>query len=458
MKRGQRRRRKRSREFQAIKEFLMHYFRSLGVLLGLLCLCAPARAETYRLEQAVVHALKVNPAVESKVLLLEQARMNVGVAQSFFWPRVSLVAGTNAVENFNAVNTYSADDLTSQSWTQGVRLQWSLFAGFAHLNNLEKSRLSVDMERARARQARLELGVNVQLQFLQLLKSREDLKSAEESVSRIKTQLKAAEEFVKVGMAPYLNVLQNKVDLAKAQQQVIRVRNDIRNAEVQLNKYLGYPPEQHIVYKGDLRDFSGVVSASEAEAIQEALRRRPDLEIARKAVAVALKDMHIALGEYLPRVDATYDNMRFSRDYEDEHYTDYTRRYWSVGLNFSWDAFTGGSTTFTVLGDKKRAQSLRKEYEDALSGARTDVIRSLLDIQAARELIGTSRAGVDAARESYAMANKRYMTNTGTITDLLDAQLKLTEAENDASRALAEYHSARARFFYHIGRENPGLK
>ena len=93
-----------------------------------------------------------------------------------------------------------------------------------------------------------------------------------------------------------------------------------------------------------------------------------------------------------------------------------------------------------------------------MSGARADVIRALLDITAARELIATSRKGVDAARESYAMANKRYMTNTGTITELLDAQLKLTQAENDASRALAEYHSARVRFFYYIGRENPGLK
>ena len=56
------------------------------------------------------------------------------------------------------------------------------------------------------------------------------------------------------------------------------------------------------------------------------------------------------------------------------------------------------------------------------------------------------------------MANKRYMTHTGTITDLLDAQLKLTQAETDASQALMEYHSARSKFFYYIGRENVSLE
>lgn len=36
--------------------------------------------------------------------------------------------------------------------------------------------------------------------------------------------------------------------------------------------------------------------------------------------------------------------------------------------------------------------------------------------------------------------------------------VRLTEAERDASQALADYHSARARFYFNIGRENPGLK
>ena len=179
--------------------------------------------------------------------------------------------------------------------------------------------------------------------------------------------------------------------------------------------------------------------------------------MAQKSVAVAFKDVDIRLGEYLPRVDLTYDDMRFNKDYDEELYRDYKRSYWAVGLNVSWEIFSGGGTTFAALGERKRAQSLQKDYEDALSGARTDVIRSLLDITAAKELIAASRKGMAAARESYAMANKRYLTHTGTITDLLDAQLKLTEAESDASRALTEYHSARAKFFYYIGRGNPGL-
>ena len=93
-----------------------------------------------------------------------------------------------------------------------------------------------------------------------------------------------------------------------------------------------------------------------------------------------------------------------------------------------------------------------------MAGARTDVIRALLDISAARELIQTTRAGIVAAQENYDMASKRYMTNVGTITELVDAQLKLSQAETDASEALMEFQNARARFFFYIGKINASLR
>ena len=188
------------------------------------------------------------------------------------------------------------------------------------------------------------------------------------------------------------------------------------------------------------------------------MRNRPDLLIAQRSIEIAYKDMHITLGRYLPRVDVTYDNISSSKEYDNSNYQGYTRNYWSLGLQFSWEIFAGGETTFQTLADRKRAQSLQKDFEDAMNAAQAEVIRSLLDIAAAKELITASKTGVTAARESYDMASTRYATHTGTITELLDAQVRLTQAEDDASRALSDFQSARARFFYYIGKENPGLK
>ena len=76
----------------------MDRFKYGWMLVAVLWLCTPAQAQEFTMEQAVEHALKGNPSVESKLLTLEQAKMNIGVAQSYFWPRVSLVSSNNRLK------------------------------------------------------------------------------------------------------------------------------------------------------------------------------------------------------------------------------------------------------------------------------------------------------------------------------------------------------------------------
>lgn len=413
---------------------------------------------TFTIGQAVEEALRANPSVESKRLMLENARMNIGVAQSFFWPRVSIVWSHNRLKNYEETNTYNSDNLSSYNWNKGLRVTYPLFVGFAHLSALQKSMLQKDVAQSQHRLACLELASNVQLQFLQLLRSREDLKAARDSIKRLEAQLASAEAFVEMDMAPYLNVLQNRTDLANARQQLIRVQNDIRNSEVQLNRYLGRPEAENIRYVGNLRDIPTRVDLTEEQAIKESLENRPDLHIAQKSIEVAFKDMRIAMAQYLPRIDLNYDNMASSKDYDDGNYHGYTRYYWSAGITFTWEIFSGGQTTFSTLAEKRRAESLRKDYEEAVNNARAELIRSMLDINAAKDLINVSQSGLKTAREAYDMATTRYETDTGTITELLDAQQRLTQAENEVAAAHWQLQSARSRLFFYLGRENPALK
>lgn len=426
------------------------------VILGMPFSSSAAEIE-YDLKRAVEHALHANPGVEAAMRTLERVKMDVGIATSYFMPTVSVFHNRGKLQNKGGVGT--SEDHSNETRGSGMRVGVNVFSGFSHLNNLHKSLLAVDVENARHRQARLELIGNIQLQFLQLLRAREEMKIVQDSKKRITTQLNAAKAFVKVGMAPYLNVLQNEVELSKVQQQEIRALNAIRSAEVMLNKYLGYDANELVRYVGDLQSFSGVVGYTEEEAVNVSLYSRPDLIMAQKSVAVAIKQSHVVAGGFLPVVNVSYDSQRFAKDYTTVRYSssDYSRSYWNLGVNVSWEIFSGGGTTYALLGERKTIAALRKAYEDTMNGARADVIRALLDIEAAKELIATSRKGMEAATESYAMANKRYNTSTGTVTELLDAQLRLTEAEADYAMALAEFHSARSRFFYNIGKENPGL-
>ena len=444
----------------------MKHSARIGILLGLFCLftAAPARGAepsaprqyTFTMGEAVAHAMEANPRLEARLRAVEQAKMQIGVAQSYFWPTGSFFYQNTNQENDGGMG--SQDDASSRSHSNGIRLGLNLFSGFSHLNNLEQSRLTKDVESARHLSARQELIANVQLQFLQLLKLREDKNTLADARKRVEAQLAAAKAFVRVEMAPKLNVLQNEVELARLVQQEITTANDIRNTEVQLNHYLGLPPDQPVAYVGSLRDFSAVQDISEEDALNMAIRQRPDAIVALKSIAVAERQSLVTAGKFLPTVSVSYDKSYYSRNYDSMMYKDYSRHYSTIGLSFNWPFFEGGGTSFQLLADRKRIAALRKEYEDTMSAIRTEVLRNMMDIDAARELVAASRKAVEAATEAYKMSETRYNTHIGTVIDLLDTQAKLTQAEGDHSQALTSFHSARAKFFYSIGMERPSLQ
>ena len=97
----------------------MRYAALLFCFVWLWSTAAQADALTFTLKQAVDHAMEANPGVEAKQLILEQAKMNVGVAQSYFWPRLSLVAGTNRIET--SVRSRSTTAAATFPATTGTR-------------------------------------------------------------------------------------------------------------------------------------------------------------------------------------------------------------------------------------------------------------------------------------------------------------------------------------------------
>jgi len=70
-----------------------------------------------------------------------------------------------------------------------------LFTGYSILNNYLKAKIQADADNARLNQSRLDLIFHIQQDFLQLLKSREDLKTVSNGIKRIESQIEASKVF-----------------------------------------------------------------------------------------------------------------------------------------------------------------------------------------------------------------------------------------------------------------------
>ena len=87
-----------------------------------------------------------------------------------------------------------------------------------------------------------------------------------------------------------------------------------------------------------------------------------------------------------------------------------------------------------------------------------EVEQSINNVIEADERIQAAQVAVASAQENFRLAQGRFDAGVGTILELTDAQLALTQAQNTEAQALADFRIALARLDRAIGRAAPGSR
>jgi len=332
-----------------------------------------------------------------------------------------------------------------------------LFTGFKLLSTYEKAALSQESAASKIRNTELSLIQSVQQNFLSLLKARADVKSGEDSVARLKEQLKVTQAFFDVGLKPRLDVLQAESDLSSAEDTLLQAKNSVATQIARLNTLLDLALTADVEYVGQLEYLPCTMGID--DALAKALKERPDLDIAQKSVEIAQKNKKITDSAFYPSLGADYDHSREGggMDVDGSHLmkTEWTE--WSVSVSASWKFFEWGKTLNESRQAGESIKQMEAERRNLEQEATYAVKANHLKLHEASERIGVTRKALDTAREAYRIAVARYQAQVGTNSDVLDSQYQLTRAESDLTQALADYQLAVANFYVSIGNKNPGL-
>ena len=406
----------------------------------------------FDLERCVKRALDLNPAMVAIRAQLKGAEYGTYSAMGDFGPSVT---GSYGWTHYDRKNTLSGE---YSDWAGSLSATQPVFHGFALLASYQKAELSKESAAASLRNVELTLIQNVQSNFLSLLKARKDVKSAEDSVARLESQLQVISAFYDVGLRPKAEVLDAEVDLASARQVQLTARNNVSTQEAQLNTLLNIPLGTKVEYVGELKrvPFNLVLK----ECLDRAYANRPDLVIGQKSVEIAEKDATIAQSRFYPSVDGKWDYVNRGTDSDlggGGTYTHRSSEYWTAGVTASMSLFESGSDFFTARQASQAVKQIQAELENTRLNAGFEVKRALLNIQEAADRILVAEKSVAAAEEAYRMAVARYQAQVGTNTDVLNAQGRLTSSEAQLSQAMADQGTAISALYVAMGEKNHGL-
>ncbi len=436
-----------------VRSRLSSSFFLIIVLLSFPCSASTQAPLTLTLKECIVRGLRDNPQLESLRKEIRAAEYGIDAAMGQMGP--SMTASYGYLRN---EHDSPARGLEQNDWMLNLNLHQPLFTGFRLLNNLEKSRLIRDVANARLEQASQAFILNVQRVFLTLLQARENVRSAQDSLIRLKSQLSVINAFYDVGLRPKIEVLQAEVDVARAEEQLLASRIAVTVQASRLNTLLALPVKKEVNYVGSLEFIPFTQDLQ--HCLQTSLKHRPDMKVAAQSIAVAQKEAKGVASGFYPQVGADvnyYSHGDTPRVNGNDYIREKDSHYWTAQVTLSYRFFESGANYHTWKQAKEKIAALEEDYKNLQNEISFQVKSSFDTLKESVERIGVTKKALGSAKESYRMAKARYEAQVGTNTDVLDAQAKVTQAEADRTRALADYQQALAALYNAMGLRNIDL-
>ncbi|MFO8032762.1 MAG: TolC family protein [Desulfohalobiaceae bacterium] len=423
------------------------------------------------LEETVETGLERNPRIQGAEFGIKSSQAEVKSSRGQFLPRASASYSRSYMDSIRSTGQTDDDylDQTQDTWTLSV--VQTLFAGKTILNSYQIAKIEEESSRVEKEAAERELIQEIQKQFLQLLKIREDRRSLEDTIERLQVGRDAAQAFHEKQLAPFVEVLQAEVDLEDAKQELSRAKNEETIRETRLNRLLDYEAQRRIDYQGNLEDIHLEQDFQVETCLQEAKEQRTELEFVENNMQIAAKEKEIALGRLMPRVELEASYVDRASDYDQKGTTtnpmtgeeqtydrDKQNQYWTAGINVEWQFFSGGQQYYRRQSMEHEVQRLRRVYQDTVSEIATEVRSAFLRLQEARERVEASRKTLETAQENYEMQEERFKRRVSTIQDLLNAQDRLTRSDANHNQALLDFQLALSELYFAMGERNYALR
>ena len=410
---------------------------------------------------ALRHSLKVKASgAESRTM--ESMRRE---ALAPFWPQLS--ANGYFADQRMAPNVYTSAGTTmarnyqvfdaDQTRNANVTAMYPLFSGGRDYYGYRAAARRADAGRHMVRATEIDVAMQARLDYLNVLRERENLRVTTELLRDIEERLRVTRETFEAGRVPRFYVLRDETELANVQQMHAMAQSRLDQSLVALKTTLGLDLASAVELIDRLEYRSVAVSID--EGIREASARQPEILAAAKQREAAEAEVRAAHGNYYPQVSLSYMyDWGWTRSRAWESQAEGTRMRgdgsegYSAGVVVTLPVFDGFMRENALNTAKSKLERAVQAEGLARQQIAKDVNQAVLMLTAADKSVEASQRGLVQAEEEARVIRERFESGRGIQLEVLDAQVALTRARFNAVSALAEYQAAQAMWLRAIGR------
>ena len=352
-------------------------------------------------QDCIKEAAKNHPDLIAAVEEVKQSEAAKKITASALFPQVT----ANLDASTAKTSTSAHSSYTSDNYTYGVTGTQLIFNGNQTVDNVKAASENIKASQQNYRFTSTEVRLRLRTAFVNLLKSQESIKVAEDIVSIRKSNLELITLRYESGLEHRGALLTAEANLAQAIFQLAQAKRDVELAQWQLTKEMGRKEFIPISVKGE---FKVVDSAKNKPNIETLANSNPSLlqiTAQKNAAEFGLKSAYASFYPTLSGLAGANKN--------DSHWLPRGNQ-WNLGLSLSMPIFEGGLRFAQV----SQAQGLLSQLKENERSTRDGIIVALeqtwTSLQDAIEIVDVQYKNLIATEERSKIAEVEY--GTGFIT------------------------------------------
>lgn len=412
--------------------------------------------------KALEIALSENPTVKVADKEIQKKKYAQKGSYASLFPQISFAADYNRtlkkqvmyMDGFDMGSTEIPGMEDMPSMDEGIEVgrdnNWSLgfnasvpLVNAALWKSLSISAVDVEMAIEQARSSKIAMVNQVKKSYYGVLLASDSYRVFKESYDNaMENYLDIKQKFDQGTVAEY-DLIRANVTVKNSEPNMLQAENALVLAKWQLKALLGMDLDINIECEGQLSDFKsnlfGDFLSTDTTLADNTDLRQMDIQAKQLDKTLTMQKF-----DYLPTLSLTgmYQWTAMNNDFKFKNYL--RNPYSMIGVSLSIPIFSGGSKFYKIKQTRNTIEQLNLQREDTQRNLQLAIKQYVDNMNTCAKRFDASQKGVEQAERGYMIAQKRYDTGAGTLLEMNDSELALTQAKLNFNQAIYDYMVAKA--------------
>lgn len=318
--------------------------------------------------------------------------------------------------------------------------------------NIELSEIELKGALESLRNTKIELLAQVKNSFYGILMMEESLKVLQESYNNAKETANNIKKMYENGLASEYDMIRSDVSVRNITPSIAQAKSGLELAKMQLKVLLSLDLNTPIKLEGDINSYKEQMVAS-TPTLHPLLEGNSNLRTLDIQLESLNKTFELIRSQRLPSL-AGFANYQLQMQSNEFTFSEAWTNSFAVGLSLQIPIFNKLSISLKEKQTKVGIQQLQYQRELMENNLAISVRNSQNEMNRAKVQLESDMEAVKQATKGYHIAKVRYNTGAGTLLELNDTEMALTNSKLNLNQTIYDYIKAKTEYDKVLGKES----